>query len=328
VIRGTGVPSVSVCIPTFNRHAGLERAVASALAQTHDDLEVVVSDNASRDATPAVLQALVQRDARVRFVRQERNLGPIGNFNAVLREARGEHVLMLADDDWLDADYVECCLAVLRGRPDVALATGATRYYEGEEPPDLVLNTTLTSPSPARRLLRYLRHSWASAAFYGVIRRDAVEPALPIPNVMGADWLFVSAVAFAGKVVTVPETYLNRARGGASVSYARIAEVSGLPRWQGRHPTLAIACFQALDVASRSRAYEGLGRPRRVALGVLAFGTIVRAHAFDLVWDTVSPWVLHPAVAPVTSPLRDWARGHRARYRNRRDQLSAPRLAA
>ncbi len=328
-MTGAGAtPTISVCVPSYNRSASLARAVASVLEQSWTDLELIISDNASTDDTPARCAALAAGDARIRVVRQTENLGPIGNFNAILHEARGRYVLLLADDDWLDGDYVEKCVSLLENRPDVVLAAGATRYYEGDEPPDLVLNTTLASPSGPRRVLRYLRYSWASAAFYGVIRREAVERALPIPNVMGADWLFVSAIAFAGKVVTVTDTHLNRARGGTSVSYERIAEVSGLPRWQARHPNLSIAWFQARDIVAGSAAYDTLPRRKRQALGVLAWLTIVRAHGFDVLWDTVGPWVMHPTIFPVTGPLRDRARGHRARYRNRRDQLAAPRLAA
>jgi glycosyltransferase involved in cell wall biosynthesis len=302
---------LTVLLPTYNRAASLPRAIESVLGQTRGDLELLISDNASEDDTEVVCRCFAERDPRVRYFRQPVNLGPIGNFNWLLAQAHTDFVLMLADDDWLDADYLERCVAIIEGDPSLSIVTGATRYYEGEAPPDLVLNTNLTDASGARRVLRYLRHSWSSAAFYGVLRTSAARNALPIPNVMGADWLFVSALAFAGPVLTTQETHLNRARGGTSADFQRIAEVSGLSARAARNPHLAIAFNQFRDIAFDSAAYARLGRARRVALGLAAVAAIVSGHMFDIFWDTVGPLVLHRRVIAVTGPLRDrWRASH------------------
>jgi glycosyltransferase involved in cell wall biosynthesis len=302
---------LTVLLPTYDRAASVSRTIESVLGQTRDDLELLISDNASEDDTETVCQGYAQRDPRVRYVRQPVNLGPIGNFNWLLTEASSEFVLLLADDDWLDDDYLERCLAIIEGDASLSIVTGATRYYEGEEPPELMLNTELLDASGALRVMRYLRHSWSSAAFYGVLRTSAVKVALPIPNVMGADWLFVAALAFAGRVVTTTETHLNRARGGTSASFQRIAEVSGLPARAARNPHLAIARNQFRDIARDSAAYEALSRSRRIALGLAAAGAIVVGHPFDILWDAVGPLILHRRVIAVTGPLRDrWRASH------------------
>ena len=304
-------PPLTVLLPTYNRVASLPRSIESVLAQTSGDLELLISDNASDDETEKVCRAYAARDDRLRYVRQRINLGPIGNFNWLLAHARSEFVLMLADDDWLDPDYVECCMAIMQRSPSSSIVTGATRYYEGDAPPDLVLNTELTDGSRARRVVRYLRGSWSSAAFYGVMRSSAVRPALPIPNVLGADWIFVAALAFAGPVVTTTETHLNRKRGGTSANFQKIAEVSGLPMGAARNPHLSIAYNQFRDIAFFSQAYACLNRPRRFALGVTAAGAILAGHPFDVFWGAVGPLVLHPRVIRVTGPLRDRWRARR-----------------
>ncbi len=302
---------LTVLLPTYNRAGSVSRTIESVLAQTRHDFELLISDNASRDDTETVCREYVERDARVRYVRQPSNLGPIGNFNWLLAQPETEFVLMLADDDWLDADYIECCLAIMERDPALSIVTGATHYYEGDAPPDLVLNTNLTDASGARRVLRYLRHSWSSAAFYGLLRTSAVHYALPIANVMGADWLFVAALAFTGKVLTTDETHLNRARGGTSADFNRIAEVSGLSPRATRNPHLAIAFNQFRDIAFSSSAYERLGRTRRVGLGLGAVGAILASHAFDILWDAIGPLILHRRVIFVTGPLRDrWRARH------------------
>jgi glycosyltransferase involved in cell wall biosynthesis len=309
-VAGAGT-RLTVLLPTYNRAESLPRAIESVLSQTRGDLELLISDNASQDTTGRVCEGYVERDPRVRYFRQPVNRGPIPNFNWLLEQADTEFVLMLADDDWLDADYVEHCLAIIERDPSISIVTGATRYYEGDAPPDLVLNTNLTEPSASRRVLRYLRNSWSSAAFYGLLRTSATKDALPIPNVMGADWLFVAALSFAGRVITTTETHLNRRRGGTSADFNRIAEVSLLSQRAARNPHLAIAFNQFRDIAFSSAAYARLGRPQRIALGIVAATAIVSGHKFDVMWDALGPLVLHRRVIGVTGPLRDkWRARH------------------
>jgi glycosyltransferase involved in cell wall biosynthesis len=302
---------LTVLLPTYNRAGSLARAIDSVLGQTYDGWELLISDNASTDETHHVCGSYVQRDARVRYVRQPVNRGPIPNFNWLLAQAQTEYLLMLADDDWLDLDYVQRCLAIIEADPSLSIVTGATRYHEGDAPPDLVLNTNLTERSGSRRVLRYLRSSWSSAAFYGLLRTSAVQGALPIPNVMGADWLFVAAMSFRGRVLTTTTTHLNRRRGGTSADFQRIAQVSQLSARAARNPHLAIAYNQFRDIAVSSPVYASLGRTRRIALAAAAATAIVSGHKFDVLWDALGPLVLHRRLIWLTGPLRDrWRARH------------------
>jgi glycosyltransferase involved in cell wall biosynthesis len=304
-------PRLTVLLPTYNRAASLPRAIDSVLAQTRGDFELLISDNASTDDTKDVCARYAELDRRVRHFRQPINRGPIPNFNWLLEQARSEFVLLLADDDWLDADYVERCVEAIEADASLSIVTGATRYYEGDAPPDLVLNTQLTERSGSRRVLRYLRNSWSSAAFYGVLRTSVTREALPIPNVMGADWLFVAALSFKGRVLTIADTHLNRRRGGTSADFQRIAEVSELSARAARNPHLAIAYNQFRDIAFSCTAYASLGRVRRILLGLAAAAAIISGHKFDVFWDTIGPLVLHRRVIVITGPLRDrWRARH------------------
>jgi glycosyltransferase involved in cell wall biosynthesis len=102
-------PKVSIGIPTRNREAYLRLAVGSILAQTYPNLEVVVSDNASDDGTAEYLASLT--DSRFRIIRQDKNLGMVGNFNACLFAATGDLFLLLSDDDVLAPDAIEALSA-------------------------------------------------------------------------------------------------------------------------------------------------------------------------------------------------------------------------
>jgi glycosyltransferase involved in cell wall biosynthesis len=105
---------VSIVIPTYNRAAILEQTVAGALAQTYPHLEVVVSDNASADDTPA-LGRQFSADPRVRWHRQEKNIGLAPNWETLLYDlSSGDYVKVLADDDYLtDPEHVSKAVALI-----------------------------------------------------------------------------------------------------------------------------------------------------------------------------------------------------------------------
>src|SRR5690606_4079066 len=116
-------PLVTIGIPTYNRARGyLREALASALAQTYERVEVVVADNCSEDDTAEVVAEVGA--GRVRYHRHERNLGAQANFNSLLELAAGDHFVLLHDDDLIDADFVATCVAAMGERRPGLVRTG------------------------------------------------------------------------------------------------------------------------------------------------------------------------------------------------------------
>lgn len=107
-------PLVSIAIPTFNRLDYLKEAVASALAQTHEPVEVLIGDDGQTDEIQAWGQDLARRDARARYRRNPSNLGLAGNWNALADAARGEFLVVIGDDDRLLPGFVETLLELAR----------------------------------------------------------------------------------------------------------------------------------------------------------------------------------------------------------------------
>lgn len=126
------MPLISICIPTYNYAAFLPRAVESALAQTHTDLEVVVLDDASTDETPDVL-ARYGGDERFSVRRAAVNVGLFANFNRCLEVARGDFVKVLCADDWLHPHSIEDALAVLARHPSAGMASSPAWLVDGDD---------------------------------------------------------------------------------------------------------------------------------------------------------------------------------------------------
>lgn len=118
-------PDVTVTVIVYNDAARLPRAVASALRQTHADIEVIISDDHSTDDTPAVARALAAQDPRVLHLRLPENSGGCSApRNRALEVARAPYLMFLDSDDELPENAVELLLAAHRER-EVDFVMGA-----------------------------------------------------------------------------------------------------------------------------------------------------------------------------------------------------------
>lgn len=111
--RPDGTPLVSVVMSVYNGAPFLEETVASVLGQTHENLEFLITDDGSTDESPAVIRRLAARDPRVRpFFRAHSGIG--ATDNAGVREARGEWIARIDQDDIALPERLEVQLAYAR----------------------------------------------------------------------------------------------------------------------------------------------------------------------------------------------------------------------
>jgi glycosyltransferase involved in cell wall biosynthesis len=108
---------VSVCIPVYNGADYIAQSVESVLAQSFGDFELIVCDNCSTDDTEAIVRSF--SDPRLRYLRNERNLGLVGNANRCLEVAAAEYVCIFHHDDVMLPDNLARKVAVLDAHPGV-----------------------------------------------------------------------------------------------------------------------------------------------------------------------------------------------------------------
>ena len=126
----TRSPLVTIGIPTYNRAKDyLPEALASALKQTYDRLEVVISDNCSPDHTHSFITSL--GDRRIRYFRQSHPLSANQNFNFCLANAHGAYFLLLHDDDLIDNDFIETCMRAINDDARPGIIRTGTRVIDG-----------------------------------------------------------------------------------------------------------------------------------------------------------------------------------------------------
>jgi glycosyltransferase involved in cell wall biosynthesis len=112
-------PLITIAIPTRNRATLVRDCVTSALAQTYRNIEVLVSDNASTDDTSETLKSFI--DPRLRVLTNSENIGLVGNFNNCIQEAKGDFIVLLSDDNTLEAYFLEKCVQLVRAEPDIPI---------------------------------------------------------------------------------------------------------------------------------------------------------------------------------------------------------------
>jgi abequosyltransferase len=123
------LPSLAICIPTYNRAELLAELLESIIAQGNADLEVVVSDDASPEDPSAVVESFRSRIPRLRYIRQPVNIGLDRNFLAVVEAAESDYIWLMGDDDVLEPGSAKRVLDALEAWPGVSgLTLGVIDY--------------------------------------------------------------------------------------------------------------------------------------------------------------------------------------------------------
>jgi glycosyltransferase involved in cell wall biosynthesis len=208
---------VTIGIPVYNGARYLEQALDAALAQTYPNLEIIVSDNCSTDRTEEICSAYAARDSRIRYVRQARNLGWIGNYEYLVGEARGDYFCWLASDDGMDPAYAATLAGHLDRHPDwaavgsdVQVIDEADRQVRVETIPSIrAARVARDWPAVRREYWRYYvdrRFLLAYGLFRSSVLKEVSVTAFgSLREQAGVEIPLLAQVALRGKTVSIPE---------------------------------------------------------------------------------------------------------------------------
>jgi glycosyltransferase involved in cell wall biosynthesis len=205
-------PPVSIGLPVYNGGRWLPRAMDDLLNQTFGEFELVISDNASTDATEEMCRQFAAQDRRIRYVRQPVNVGINANHNIVFAHARGELFKWAAVSDMCHRELLAKCVGVVRSRPDVVLCYPKTRLIDGQDAVigDYSENLDLQDERPSVRGSQLLGRLALNVPFHGVMRTSALAAVMPLRLYMGSDMALMFALVVSGKYVELPEFLFQR----------------------------------------------------------------------------------------------------------------------
>lgn len=126
----TEKPKVSICIPNYNYSHFIGEAIQCALEQTYKNFELIIVDNCSTDNSEEVIKRF--SDPRIRFYKNDRNIGLTRNWNRCLSLARGEYITLLHADDKITPNSIEKRVEILDRNPTVGLVYASCIYIDGK----------------------------------------------------------------------------------------------------------------------------------------------------------------------------------------------------
>lgn len=202
------LPVVSIGMPLYNEEKYLPQTLDSLLAQDFEDFELIISDNASEDATREICLAYAARDARIRYYRNEVNMGINENFNRVFRLSAGKYFMWASGHDLWAATFISRCVQTLEHEPSVVLSypLSVVIDVDGSE-----LGLMKDFPIDTRHVGLVLRLVLAICGvgtaymIYGVIRSGALRATRHFRNVMEPEYVLLTELATLGSFANVAE---------------------------------------------------------------------------------------------------------------------------
>lgn len=274
--RLSSTPLVSIGMPVYNGENFVADALESIVSQTYENLEIVVGDNASEDATEEICREFANKDDRVKYVRHDRNMGASANHDFVFFNSTGPLFKLAAHDDMIHPQFVEKCVAALTERPDYVLAYSRVRHIDeaGREHEEVDRNIRrMHSPNPALRFGHITAQKNRATPVFGVFRREAVRSDTILDRYVGSDRALLAELALAGPWHRVDEFLFFRREHSTTSTNAFRRELDRIrwfdpgargavrfPNWR-RMAELARVIGEAdLSPANRVLAYTQLGR--------------------------------------------------------------------
>jgi len=203
------MPKVSIGMPVYNGEDTLQCALDSLLGQSFADFELIISDNASTDGTESICREYAERDRRIRYVRQPKNVGIAANFWFVLGEARGDYFMWAASDDTRSRDFVEVNMKFLSANPEYVASTSPNGYEGRNLDKDSLVNFALDSDVYGR-FDRFLEYCWVShGIIFSLVRTKVLRDCDIIGGqaFMATDWAIDLYLASRGKIHRTSEGY-------------------------------------------------------------------------------------------------------------------------
>ena len=255
-------------MPVYNGSNYVEESIVSILNQTYSNFELIISDNASTDETAAVCEKYAGQDCRIRYFRQEKNLGCARNSNFVLEHAVGEYFKWISHDDLHAPRFIEACVEALDSDPSAViccprgvLIDEAGQQIRIEKRAGVYCYTSssgechrirpydrprrLDSEAVHERFGDLVRHTNWCLEIYGLVRTAALRRTSLHGPYHGTDKRILAELSLMGRFKLLPEVMLYyrqhpaQAKMYQASSYVRdrylagetASDCSKLPRW-------------------------------------------------------------------------------------------------
>jgi glycosyltransferase involved in cell wall biosynthesis len=268
-------PLITIGLPVYNSERYLRQSLDSLLAQTYTDFLLVISDNASTDGTARICREAAAADRRIRYFRNDTNIGNPGNFNRVFKLTTTRYLKWSTADDFWEATFLERALDVMEGDSTLALCYPQAVLVDadGGNPHNYDDVLHLVQEDPADRFLSLIARIRLVHQHLGLIRTSHLRQTHLLGAHVASDVNLLAELILYGKFFELPHRLFFRRfhkdsgswkRGDADHQAKRYhAAGAGQARFQMWRAELAF--FEAvnsspLPLTSKTRIYYHLLR--------------------------------------------------------------------
>ena len=205
------LPSISIGMPVYNGERYIRQALESLLAQDFEDFELIISDNASTDGTQEICREYALRDSRIRYYRNQTNMGMVWNFNRVFELATAEYFMWAAHDDYRAPQYIRLCLGAFDQSDDIVLS--GSRFEFLDHITDEIIYTNYGFSSAGCKTVDKFKFiaclsNNMGGLFYGIYKVSELSKLMPLRDIMASDILLLSKLSLNGEFVTIPDVLM------------------------------------------------------------------------------------------------------------------------
>lgn len=212
-------PLVSIGMPVYNGEKYIRQALDSLLAQDFKDFELIISDNASTDCTAEICQEYLVRDQRIKYHRNNINLGLWENFNKVLTLARGLYFMWAACDDIWELSYISKLIKIIESNKSIVLAS--TDFDNIDEngkririyPKILKLSSSETIFKRLFQFIMFEESDGKANLMYGIMRLNTLKEIGGFNKTLGefaSDDLFLFSMLFKGNFYIIDKLLFHK----------------------------------------------------------------------------------------------------------------------
>ena len=192
----TVMPLVSIGMPVHNGERFIQRALDSHVSQSYENIEILISDNASTDKTFDIIKAYAIKDPRIHIYSKKEKIGILENFRSVMECARGEYFMWAADDDQWLPDFVKAMVGELQNHHEAGIAMSAVNLINEE---GQAIKTVRFEGRHNPNIKSYFQMMRGVTSFkkynfyiYGLFRTSILRKVISLfPDVPGLDRLFI-----------------------------------------------------------------------------------------------------------------------------------------
>ena len=244
---------LTIGITAYNEEKYIRQTIESCV---HQAGFIIVCDNASTDSTPQICAELAQKYGNVIHLKMDQDLGKEYGYNYPLKQANTKYFMWLGGHDFLDENYTAPMILTLENTNAVGCYP-ASRWIEpsGNEIGifDCWYANDLISNSATKRVYTLIENLHELSAIHGIYRTEIAQK-YPIQSIIGSDHVFLSHMAYHGRMIFSPRSILNWRKTKINLSNAEILkmceETSGIAKSQINYQQM---CVEQLAILKKCK---------------------------------------------------------------------------